>query len=123
MNINRNNFICFIAGRKHQKFIQQCKSNAGEVYDKSATAGIASEKELLQLHVEEREKNSFWHESLKMASLFHSSDEDKSKIGTEVFHQPGANFSQNKIFSNFSENSDDESVHSTLRRRYVSSQF
>ncbi|NWR63273.1 HFM1 helicase, partial [Bucorvus abyssinicus] len=103
-------------GRKHQTFIQQCKSNTGEVYHKSAAPGIASEKEVLPLHVEEREKISFQHESLKMVSLFPSSDEDKSKIGTGVFHQPGANFSQNKTLSKFSENSDDESVHSTLRK-------
>ncbi|NXE05492.1 HFM1 helicase, partial [Lophotis ruficrista] len=44
------------------------------------------------------------------------SDQDKSKTGTGVSQQPGANFSQNKILSNFPENSDDESVHSTLRK-------
>ncbi|NWW92022.1 HFM1 helicase, partial [Rhynochetos jubatus] len=75
----------------------------------------ASEKEVLQLSVGEREKISFRRENLKMVSLFLSSDQDKSKMGTEVSQQPGANFSQNKIISNFPENSDDES-HSALRK-------
>ncbi|NXT41485.1 HFM1 helicase, partial [Pelecanoides urinatrix] len=78
--------------------------------------GIASGKEVLQLSVGEREKISFQHERLKMVSLFLSSDQDKSKTGTGVSQQPGANFSQNKILSNLPENSDDESVHSTLRK-------
>ncbi|KAF1461892.1 putative ATP-dependent DNA helicase HFM1, partial [Spheniscus demersus] len=106
-------------GRKHQNFIQQCKSNAEEVNDKSSAPvhfGIASEKEVLQLSVGEREKISFQRESLKMVPLFLSSDQDKSKSGTGVSQQPSANFSQNKILSNFPENSDDESVHSTLRK-------
>ncbi|KAF1564276.1 UNVERIFIED_CONTAM: putative ATP-dependent DNA helicase HFM1, partial [Eudyptes robustus] len=106
-------------GRKHQNFIQQCKSNAEEVNDKSSASvhfGIASEKEVLQLSVGEREKISFQRESLKMVPLFLSSEQDKSKSGTGVSQQPGANFSQNKILSNFPENSDDESVHSTLRK-------
>ncbi|XP_064928684.1 probable ATP-dependent DNA helicase HFM1 isoform X1 [Columba livia] len=108
-----------MGGRKHQKFIQQCKSNTEEVNDKSPGplhVGIASEKEVLQLSTGEREKISFPHESLKMVSLFLSSDQEKSKIGTGVSHQPGANFSQNKLLSNFPENSDDESAHSTFRR-------
>lgn len=78
---------------------------------------------MLQLSVGEREKISFQRESLKMVPLFLSSDQDKSKSGTGVSQQPGANFSQSKILSNFPENSDDESVHSTLRKRYVSRQF
>ncbi|KAK4819677.1 hypothetical protein QYF61_009786, partial [Mycteria americana] len=41
---------------------------------------------------------------------------DKSKTGTAVSQQSGANFLQNKILSDFPENSDDESVHSTLRK-------
>ncbi|XP_059678055.1 probable ATP-dependent DNA helicase HFM1 [Gavia stellata] len=108
-----------MGGRKHQPFNQQCKSNTEEVNDKSPAPvhfGIASEKEVLQLNVGEREKIHFRHESQKMVSLFLSSDQDKSKTGTGVSQQPGANFSQNKISSNFQENSDDESVHSTLRK-------
>ncbi|NXE75064.1 HFM1 helicase, partial [Cochlearius cochlearius] len=76
----------------------------------------SSGKEVLQLSAGEREKSSFHHESLKTVSLFLSSDQDKSKTGTGVSQQPGANFSQNKILSNSSGNSDDESVHSTLRK-------
>ncbi|KAM9621205.1 putative ATP-dependent DNA helicase HFM1 [Morphnus guianensis] len=105
--------------RKHQKFIQQCMSNTEEVNDKSPATvhfGIDSEKEVLQLSVGEREKISFQRESLKMVSLFLSSDQDKPKTGTGVSQQPGENFSQNKILSNFPKNSDDESVHSTLRK-------
>nr|XP_009478880.1 PREDICTED: probable ATP-dependent DNA helicase HFM1 [Pelecanus crispus] len=108
-----------MGGRKDQKFIQQCKSNTEEVNDKSAAPvgfGVASDKEVLQLSVGEREKISFQRESLKMVSLFLPSDQDKSKTGTGVSQQPGANFSHNKILSNFPENSDDESVHSTLRK-------
>ncbi|NXG63505.1 HFM1 helicase, partial [Hemiprocne comata] len=105
-------------GRKHQKFIQQCKSSTKEVNDKSPVPvhfGIASEKDL-QSSVGERENISFPPESLKMVSLFLSSDQDKSKTGIGVSQQPGANFSQNKIISNFPENGDDESAHSTLRK-------
>ncbi|NXX14413.1 HFM1 helicase, partial [Podargus strigoides] len=104
-------------GRKHQKFIQQCKSNTEEVNDRSPAPvcfGMASEKGVLRLSVGEREKNNFQHESLQMVSLFLSSDQDRSKTGTGVSQQPGANFSQNKL-SNFPEN-DDESVHSALRK-------
>lgn len=78
---------------------------------------------MLHLGVGERDKISFWRESLKMVSLFLSSDQGKSKTGTGVSQRPGADFSQNRILSNFPENSDDESVQSTLRKRYVSSQF
>ncbi|NWH15285.1 HFM1 helicase, partial [Grus americana] len=94
-------------------------NNTEEVNDKSPAPvhfGIASKKEVLQLSVGEREKISFRRESLKMVSLFLSSDQDKSKTGTQFSQQPVANFSQNKILSNFPENSDDESVHSTLRK-------
>ncbi|XP_054021392.1 probable ATP-dependent DNA helicase HFM1 [Dryobates pubescens] len=102
-----------MGGRKHQKFIQQCKSNTEEVNDKSAVPvpfGIASEKEVLLLSVGEREKISFQHEGLKMASWFLSPDQDKSKTGTGVSQQ-----AQNKI-CHFPGNSDDESVHSALRK-------
>ncbi|XP_061321515.1 probable ATP-dependent DNA helicase HFM1 isoform X6 [Pezoporus flaviventris] len=107
--------------RKHKKFIQQCKSTYEEGHDTApvpapAQFGIASEKEVLQFSVGEREKISFCPESLKIVSLFLCSDENKT--GTGVSHPPGANFSQNKRESNFPENSndDDESAHSTLRK-------
>ncbi|NWI22765.1 HFM1 helicase, partial [Sula dactylatra] len=117
--LEENTANTHMGGRKHQKLIQQCKSNTEEVNDRLPAPvhfGIVSEKEVLQLSVGEREKISFRHESPKMASLFLSSDQDKSKTGTGVSRQPGANFSQNKILSNFPENTDDESVHSTLRK-------
>ncbi|NXL26755.1 HFM1 helicase, partial [Glaucidium brasilianum] len=106
-------------GRKHEKFIQQCKTEAEEVNEQSPAPvhfGIDSAEEVLQLSVGEREKNSFQCGSLKMVLLFLSSDQDKSNTGTGVSQHAGANFSQNKILSNFSANSDDESVHSTLRK-------
>ncbi|XP_051481595.1 probable ATP-dependent DNA helicase HFM1 [Apus apus] len=108
-----------MGGRKHRQFIQQCKSNTKEVNDKSPAPvhfGKTSEKDVLQLNVRERENISFPYESLKMVSFFLSSDQDKSKTGLGVSQQPGANFSQNKILSNFPEDSDDESAHSTLRK-------
>ncbi|XP_056212401.1 probable ATP-dependent DNA helicase HFM1 [Falco biarmicus] len=117
--LERNTANTHTGGRKHQKFIQQCKSNSEEVNEKSpapAHFGIASEKEVLQLSLGEREKISFRHESLNMVSSFLSPDEDKSKTRIRVSQHPGANFSQNKILSNFPENSDEESVHSTLRK-------
>ncbi|OPJ77339.1 putative ATP-dependent DNA helicase HFM1 isoform C [Patagioenas fasciata monilis] len=117
--LEKNAASIHMGGRKHQKFIQQCKSNTEEVNDKSPGPvhfGIASEKEVLQLSTEEREKISFPRESLKMVSLFLSSDQEKSKTETGVSHQPGAIFSQNKLLSNFPENSDDESAHSTFRK-------
>nr|XP_010301135.1 PREDICTED: probable ATP-dependent DNA helicase HFM1 [Balearica regulorum gibbericeps] len=117
--LEKNTANTHMGGRKHQKFIQQCKSNTEEVNDKSPAPvhfGIASEKEVLQLSVGEREKISFRRESLKMVSLFLSSDQDKSKTGIRFSQQPVANFSQNKILSNFPENSDDESAHSTLKK-------
>ncbi|XP_009638929.1 probable ATP-dependent DNA helicase HFM1, partial [Egretta garzetta] len=117
--LEKNTDNTHMGGRKHQKFIQQCRSNAEEVDDKSPAPvpiGTYSEKEVLQLSAGEREKSSFHHKSLKTVSLFLSSYQDKSKTGTGSSQQPGANFSQNKILSNFSGNSDDESVHSTLRK-------
>ncbi|XP_050757300.1 probable ATP-dependent DNA helicase HFM1 [Gymnogyps californianus] len=117
--LEKNTANTHMGGRKYQKFIQQCKSNTEEVNGKSPAPvhfGIASEKEVLQLSVVEREKISSRCESLKMVSLFLSSDQDKSKTETGVSQQPGANFSQNKILSDFPENSDDESVRSTLRK-------
>ncbi|NXH11348.1 HFM1 helicase, partial [Bucco capensis] len=117
--LEENTANTHLGGRKHQKFIQQCKSNSEEVNDTSAAPvhfGIASEKEVLQFNIGKREQNSFQHESLKMVSLFLSSDQDKSKTGTGVSQQPSANFSETKIVSKFPENSDDESVYSTLRK-------
>ncbi|KAM6343166.1 LOW QUALITY PROTEIN: putative ATP-dependent DNA helicase HFM1 [Alca torda] len=117
--LEKNTAKIHMGGRKHQKFIQQCKSNTEEVNDRLPAPvhfGIASEKEVLQSSVGERDKIRFWGENLKMVSLFLSSD-DKSKTGTGVSQQPGASFSQNKLLSNFPENGDDESVHSTLRKR------
>ncbi|XP_061235369.1 probable ATP-dependent DNA helicase HFM1 isoform X3 [Neopsephotus bourkii] len=108
-------------GKKRKKFIQQCKSTSEEGHDKSPAPvqfGISSEKEVLQFSVGEREKISFCPESLKMVSLFLSSDKNKSKTGTGVSCPPGTIFAQNKRESNFPENSDDddESAHSTLRK-------
>ncbi|NXY69932.1 HFM1 helicase, partial [Glareola pratincola] len=105
-------------GRKHQNFIQS-KSNTEEVHDRSPAPvrfGVASEKEALRSSVGERDKISFQHENLKMVLLFLSSDQDKSKTGTGFSQHPGASFSQNKLLSNFPENGDDDSVHSTLRK-------
>lgn len=118
--------MSIIGGIKHQKFIQQCKSNTEDVNDKSPASvhfGIVSEKEMLQLSVGEREKINFQHESLEMVSLFLSPDQDKYKRGTGICQQPDANFSQSKLLINIPENGDDESAHSTLRKRYASSQF
>ncbi|NXN97022.1 HFM1 helicase, partial [Rhinopomastus cyanomelas] len=78
--------------------------------------GIAAEKEVLQLSVEERDQVGFQPESLKVLSFFLSSGQDTSKTGAEVSLKPGASFSQNTLLSNFLENSDDESVHSTFRK-------
>ncbi|KAM6262634.1 putative ATP-dependent DNA helicase HFM1 [Porphyrio hochstetteri] len=118
--LEKNTAINHMGERKHQKLIQQCKSNAEEGNDKSPAPvhfGIASEKQVLQLSVGEREKINVPRESLKMVSLFLSSDQDKCKKEIELSQQPVANSSQNKILSNFPENSGDESVHSTLRKR------
>ncbi|NXV58959.1 HFM1 helicase, partial [Molothrus ater] len=68
----------------------------------------APEKEVLQLSLGERDKISFQHENLKVISSFLSFDENKSKRVIDFSQQP-----QNKALS---ENSDDESVHSTLRK-------
>ncbi|NXD38768.1 HFM1 helicase, partial [Copsychus sechellarum] len=68
----------------------------------------APEKEVLQLSLGERDKISFQHENLKVASSFLSFDENKSKRVIDFSQQL-----QNKALS---ENSDDESVHSTLRK-------
>ncbi|XP_014794444.1 PREDICTED: probable ATP-dependent DNA helicase HFM1 [Calidris pugnax] len=117
--LEKNTANTHMGGRKHQKFIQRCKSNTEEVNDRSPAPvhfGTASEKEVLQLSVGEREKIRFWHENLKMVSFFLCSDQDKSKTGAVVSQQHGASFSQNKLLSTFPENSDDESVHSTLRK-------
>ncbi|XP_064004052.1 probable ATP-dependent DNA helicase HFM1 [Pogoniulus pusillus] len=103
---------------KHQKSIDQCKSNIEGVNKSAAPVpfSAASEKEVLLLSVGEREKIGFQHEALKMASWFLSPDHNKSQTGTGVSQQAGANFSQNKILSNFPENSYDESVHSAFRK-------
>ncbi|XP_071606784.1 probable ATP-dependent DNA helicase HFM1 isoform X2 [Heliangelus exortis] len=118
--LEKNTVSNLMGGRKHQKFIQQCKNNIEEVNDKSPAPvhfGTASEKEVLQLSIGGGEI-ALPHESLKMVSFFPSSDQDKSKTEVGFSQQPGANFSQNKILSTlFTENSDDESVHSTLRKR------
>ncbi|NXR62357.1 HFM1 helicase, partial [Rhadina sibilatrix] len=100
-----------MGGRKHEKFIPQCKSNTEEVEDKSSAPvhfGIAPEKEVLQLSLGERDKISFQRENLKLVSSFLSFDENKSKKVIDFSQQL-----QNKALS---ENSDDESVHSTLRK-------
>ncbi|NWI91143.1 HFM1 helicase, partial [Pitta sordida] len=109
-------------GKKYQELMQQCKSNTEEAEDKSPVPihfGMTSEKEVLQI-LGEREKISFQCENLKMISSFLSSDEDKSKRGIEFPQQPFATFSQNKALGNFSENSDDESVHSMFRKSLFS---
>ncbi|NWH58455.1 HFM1 helicase, partial [Geococcyx californianus] len=108
-----------IGGTKHQKFIEQCRSNREAVHGTSPAPvrfGIASEKEVLQLSFGERENISFQHENLKMVSWFLSSDQDKPETVTGVSQQPAANLSQNKIVSNFPADSDDESVHSPFRK-------
>ncbi|NXC50984.1 HFM1 helicase, partial [Penelope pileata] len=114
--LEKNTASSCMGGMKHQKFIQQCRINTAEVNDKSPAPvhfGIASEKEMLQLHEAERTKK---HESLKMAALFLSPDRDKYKIKTGICQQPDSNFSQRKILINFPESGDDESVHSTFRK-------
>ncbi|XP_063263555.1 probable ATP-dependent DNA helicase HFM1 isoform X1 [Prinia subflava] len=106
-----NTHMVFVGGRKHENFIQQCKSNTEEVEDKSSAPvhfGIAPEKEVLQLSLGERDKTGFQPENLKMVSSFLSFDENKSKRVIDFSQQL-----QNKALS---ENSDDESVHSTLRK-------
>ncbi|XP_048169019.1 probable ATP-dependent DNA helicase HFM1 isoform X3 [Corvus hawaiiensis] len=103
------------AGRKHEKFTEQCKSNTEEVEDKSSAPvyfGIAPEKEVLQLSLGERDQISFQRENMKVVSSFLSSDENKSKRVIDFSQRP-----QNNALNDFLENSDDESVHSTLRKR------
>ncbi|XP_035188667.1 probable ATP-dependent DNA helicase HFM1 [Oxyura jamaicensis] len=117
--LEKNTASNHMGGIKHQKFVQQHRSNTEDVNHKSPASvhfGIVSEKEMLQLSVGEREKINFQHESLKMVSLFLSPDQDKYKRGTGICQQPDANFSQSKILINFPENGDDESVHSTLKQ-------
>ncbi|NXY01581.1 HFM1 helicase, partial [Pteruthius melanotis] len=100
---------------KHEKFTQQCKSNSEEVEDKSSAPvpfGIAPGKEVLQLSLGERDKITFQCENLKVVSSFLSSDKNKSKRVIDFSQQL-----QNKALNDFSENSDDESIHSTLRKR------
>ncbi|NXP47631.1 HFM1 helicase, partial [Heliornis fulica] len=120
-DLEKTTALTHMGERKHQKLIQQCKNNSEEVNDKSPALlhfGIASEKQVLQSNVGKREKIDFPRESLKMVSLFLSSDQDKSKTEREISQQPVANSSQKKvILSNFPEDSDDESIHSTLRKR------
>ncbi|KAM4774285.1 putative ATP-dependent DNA helicase HFM1 isoform 8-T8 [Cyanocitta cristata] len=102
-------------GRKHEKFTQQCKSNIEEVEDKASAPvyfGIAPEKEVLQLSLGERDKISFQRDNVKVVSSFLSSDENKSKRVRDFSQRP-----QNNALNDFLENSDDESVHSTLRKR------
>ncbi|NXQ60277.1 HFM1 helicase, partial [Anthoscopus minutus] len=100
-----------MGGKKHEKCIQQCKSSREEVEDKSSGPvhfGIAPEKEVLQLSLGERDKISFQSENLKVVSSFLSFDENKSKRVIDFSQQL-----QNKVLS---ENSDDEGVHSALRK-------
>ncbi|KAM4896084.1 LOW QUALITY PROTEIN: putative ATP-dependent DNA helicase HFM1 [Sylvia borin] len=106
-----NTHMVFVGGRKHEKFMQQYKSNTEEVVDKSSALAhfsIAPEKEVLQLSPGERDKISFQRENLQLVSSFLSFEEDKSQRVIDFSQQL-----QNKALS---ENSDDESVHSTLRR-------
>ncbi|NWT60421.1 HFM1 helicase, partial [Erythrocercus mccallii] len=109
--LEKNSANTLMGGRKHEKFIQQCKSNTEEVEDKSSAPvcfGIAPEKEVLHLNLGERDKISFQHENLEVVSSFLSFDENKSKRVIDFSQQL-----QNKALS---KNSDDESVHSTLRK-------
>ncbi|XP_039929461.1 probable ATP-dependent DNA helicase HFM1 [Hirundo rustica] len=109
--LEKSSAITPMGGRKHEKFIQQCKSNTEEGEDKSSLPvhfGIAPEKEVLQLSLGERDKIGFQRENLKVVSSFLSFDENKSKQVIDFSQQL-----QNKALS---ESSDDESVHSTLRK-------
>ncbi|XP_068878907.1 probable ATP-dependent DNA helicase HFM1 isoform X3 [Aphelocoma coerulescens] len=102
-------------GRKHEKFTQQCKSNIEEVEDKASAPvyfGIAPEKEVLQLSLGERDKISFQRDNVKVVSSFLSSDENECRRVIDFSQRP-----QNNALNDFLENSDDESVHSTLRKR------
>ncbi|NXM61102.1 HFM1 helicase, partial [Illadopsis cleaveri] len=109
--LEKNSANTHMGGRKHEKFIQQCKSNTEEVEDKSSATvhfGIAPGKEVLQLSPGEGDKISFQRENLKVVSSFLSFHENKSKQVIDFSQQL-----QNKALS---ENSDDECVHSTLRK-------
>ncbi|NWH78665.1 HFM1 helicase, partial [Piaya cayana] len=110
---------CFVGGRTHQQFTQQCKSNGEAASGKSLAPvrfGIASENKVLRLNMGEKENFSFQPESLKMVSLFLSSKGHKTQTATGVSQQPGADFCQNTILSNFPADSDDESVPSAFRK-------
>ncbi|NWV31030.1 HFM1 helicase, partial [Grantiella picta] len=101
-------------GRNNQKFIQQCKSNTEEKEDNTSAPvhfGITPEKEVLKSNLGEKDKISFQHANFKVVSSFLSPDENKSKRVIDFSQQP-----QNKALSDFPENSDDESAHSTLRK-------
>ncbi|NXO34350.1 HFM1 helicase, partial [Locustella ochotensis] len=109
--LEKNSANTHMGEKKHEKFIQQCKSNTEEAEDKSSAPvhfGIAPEKEVLQLSLGERDKINFQSENLKVVSSFISFDENNSKRVIDFSQQL-----QNKALS---ENSDDESVHSTLRK-------
>ncbi|NXA34020.1 HFM1 helicase, partial [Eudromia elegans] len=104
----------FVGEIQHQKSMQQCKRNteAAPVH-----CDIAPKREVFQLSLGEGNKTNFQCENLKMVSSFLSSDQDKHKKGIGTYQQSAANISQNKILNNFPDNSDDESIHSALRKR------
>ncbi|NWT82655.1 HFM1 helicase, partial [Lanius ludovicianus] len=113
--LEENSANTLMGGRKHEKFTQQCKSNREEIEDKSSAPvhfGIGPEKEVLQLSLGERDKISLQHKNMKVVSSFLSSDENKHKRVTDFSQRPPSN-----ALNDFSENSDDECVHSTLRKR------
>ncbi|NWI11207.1 HFM1 helicase, partial [Crypturellus soui] len=96
------------------------KRNTEEVNEKSQApvhCDIASKREVFQLSLEERKKTNFQCENLKIVSTFLSSDQDKHKKGIGAYQPSSASISQNKILINFPDNSDDESIHSALRKR------
>ncbi|NWY09271.1 HFM1 helicase, partial [Aphelocoma coerulescens] len=72
----------------------------------------APEKEVLQLSLGERDKISFQRDNVKVVSSFLSSDENECRRVIDFSQRP-----QNNALNDFLENSDDESVHSTLRKR------
>uniref|UniRef100_A0A8C6YX63 Helicase ATP-binding domain-containing protein n=1 Tax=Nothoprocta perdicaria TaxID=30464 RepID=A0A8C6YX63_NOTPE len=123
--INRN-FFSFVGDIQHQKSMQQCKRNTEEVNEKSQEpvhCDIASKREVFQLSLGGRNKTIFQCENLKMVSSFLSSDQDNHKKEMGAYQPPSANISQNKVLINFPDNSDDESIHSSLRKRYASIVF
>ncbi|NXA52796.1 HFM1 helicase, partial [Nothocercus julius] len=96
------------------------KRNTEEVNEKLQAPvhfDIASQREVFQLSLGERNKTNFQCENLKTLSSFLSSDQDKHKKGIEAYQQRSANISQNKILINFPDSSSDESTHSSLRKR------